>query len=229
MKEFLGDNIALSQRLEELNGPIQQPAWLSRASNARMREVVSPSQWAICYFTYAAVRCPDPLVRNLLTYGRIVLQLQQRHGGRGWLEYDRAFRLQAASDTSVAWNSLNPSLMASTVLAHAPPPGTTMFCHYCQEADHNPADCALLSADPFLDPPRMRPYSTTMPRARSRPSPYDSSIEVCRRYNRGACPDSGTCKYHHVCSMPDCHQPGHTTQTCPLKAEARPAKAKPST
>ena len=100
----------------------------------------------------------------------------------------------------------NPSLIASTVLTHAPPPGTTMFCHYCQEADHNPVDCALLSADPFLDLPRSRPYSTIMPRACSRPSPYDSSIEVSRRYNRGACPDSGTCKNRHIYS----HQPGHT-------------------
>ena len=229
MKEFLGDNIALSQRLDEINGPLQQPAWLPRVASPRMRDISSPSQWAICFLTYVAVRCPDLQVRDLLTYGRIVLQLQQRHGGHGWLEYDRAFRMQAAADSSaITWNALNPSLMAATVLAHAPPTGSTSFCHHCQGADHNPADCALLSVDPYLDPPRPRPYST-FTRARTRPSPYDSSVEICRRYNRGACPDnSSTCKFRHVCATVNCYQPGHTTQTCPLRADPKTPKPKTS-
>lgn len=67
MKEFLLDNIALSQHLEELNGPMHHPTWLSRTSNARKREVSSPSQSAICYLTYVAVWFPDPQVHTLLT------------------------------------------------------------------------------------------------------------------------------------------------------------------
>ena len=66
-----------------------------------------------------AVQFPNPQVRNIHTYGRIVLQLLQKHGGHGRLEYDWAYRLQGASDASVAWNFLNPSLMASTIFAHS--------------------------------------------------------------------------------------------------------------
>ena len=39
---------------------------------------------------------PDPLARDLMTYGRLILREAQRHGGMGWLEYDRVFRQQAA-------------------------------------------------------------------------------------------------------------------------------------
>uniref|UniRef100_A0A1X7VXP8 Uncharacterized protein n=1 Tax=Amphimedon queenslandica TaxID=400682 RepID=A0A1X7VXP8_AMPQE len=34
---------------------------------------------------------------ELAAYGQIVMNLTQRHGGRGWLSYDRLFRQQAAA------------------------------------------------------------------------------------------------------------------------------------
>ena len=209
LKEFLGDNIALVQHLDEVQST-------SLRSSARMRNLSSPIQWAFCFLTYAATRCKDPETRNLLAYGRIILTLAQRHGGQGWLEYDRAFRQQATADPSIPWNRLNPSLMAATVLS-APSSTPATFCPHCQEVDHKGGDCALTSVDPYLEQPTNTAPShsqTIRPRPYTRPPPVD---EICRRFNRGMCPESSRCRYKHICSVPDCLRPGHGAYSCPLK------------
>ena len=83
----------------------------------RLRDIDSPLMWIYCFLTYAAIRSSDPKVRDLLTYGRLIVRESQRHGSNGWLEYDKVFRQQAALDESVQWNELNPSLFASTILS----------------------------------------------------------------------------------------------------------------
>ena len=75
--------------------------------------------------------------RDILAYGCIILQLAQKHGGQGWLEYDRIFPHQAAADPSIRWNTLNPSLMVATVLSSSPS-SSSPICPHCQEADHKP-------------------------------------------------------------------------------------------
>ena len=144
---------------------------------------------------YASIQCRDPKFREILAHGCIVLQLAQRHGGTGWLEYDRIFRHQAASDTTIPWNTLNPSLMAATVLATSSRTG--IICPHCQAADHSGEECPLLSVDPFLDSQQTRthrPPATPQQSRIQKPryTPYGTlgttSIEPCRRYNRGICP-----------------------------------------
>ena len=147
-----------------------------------------------------------------------MLNMAQKHGGSGWLEYDRAFRQQTTADPSMRWNTLNPSLMAATVLA-APSTTPGSFCPHCQEVDHSPSDCALLSVDPFLERP-----GTRQPPARPKPpqpSPLGLSSEICRRFNRGHCPDETHCRYRHICSVPDCAKSGHGAHNCPARADRR--------
>ena len=146
--------------------------------------------------------------RDLLSYGRILLNLAQRHNGQGWLEYDRAFRQQVAADPSIQWNNLNPS--------HGSHCSVGPLCPHCQEVDHRASECALVSTDPFLESSRP---PMQWPKPYSRPSPLDSGTEICRRFNRGCCLDPIRCRYRHICSVPECHKPGHAAYTCPLRQE----------
>ena len=109
-------------------------------------------------------------------------------------------------------NAVNPSLMASAVLgSSSAAPG--MFCHHCQEVDHMPRDCALVSTDPFMEPARTRCQAPSPVSLRSfRPHPFDFRVDVCRRYNRGVCNDPASCKYRHVCS--ECRKECHGAFTC---------------
>ena len=212
LKELLGDNIALRQRLEE-TPPTHMAPWPTTLPLPQMRNISTPLQWVYCMLIYMAVRCPDNQTRDMLTYTRLVLHLAQKHGGSGWLDYDKTFRLQAASNPSLRWNVINPSLMASAVLS-AFSSGT--FCPHCQEVDHKPGDCALASLD-FQA--RQKLSAPTPLRQRSqRPNPYDASVEVCRRFNRGVCNDNVNCKFRHICNIPECKRVGHGAYCCPLRS-----------
>ena len=54
------------------------------------------------------LHCPDKESRDRPTYARLIIREAQRHGGQGWLAYDRFFfRQQAALDPSLQWNVLH--------------------------------------------------------------------------------------------------------------------------
>ena len=137
MKELLADNMALQHQLDAIQA---QPAFpLPVTARPRMRDIESTLVWAYCFLAYAAA--VDPVMRNLLTYGQLIAQESQRHGGTGWLEYDKVFHQQAALNGSLPWNELSSSLFASTILSARAGPG--LFCTLCQEADHLAPQCAL--------------------------------------------------------------------------------------
>ncbi len=118
-----------------------------------MRSIHSPLQWVYALLLNIAVHCPDKSTRQLVTYTCLVLQLAQKHGCAGWLDYDQPFRAQAASSPGLAWNAINQSLMASAVLSST---SVGTLCHLCQEVDHQAADCVLAALDPapHLNTPR---------------------------------------------------------------------------
>ena len=83
------------------------------------------------------------------------------------------------------WNAINPSLMASAV--HSSTSSGT-FCHLCQEVDHSASECALVALDltaAHTSGGSQRRFTPQPARRSNRPHPYDSSVEVCRRFNRG--------------------------------------------
>lgn len=114
MREFLADNIALIQQLKSVPG--FSSTHMLGTSRPRLREVTSLPTWCYCFLGYMAIRTSDPATRDQLTYARLMIGEARRHGGTGWLDYDRAFRQQAAVDPSQRWNTLIPGQQASTIL-----------------------------------------------------------------------------------------------------------------
>ena len=158
------------------------------------------STWCYCFLAYMAIQTSDPRTQDQLAYARLIIREALRHGGAGWLDYDRAFRQQAAADRALRWNTLIPGLQASTMLGHGVGQGT-LFCTLCRGVDHTRAQCALLS----LHPPTIR--TTTIPTAGIR----RRSDNICTSWNRGACMFPGTCSYRHICAT--CQLP-HKARDC---------------
>lgn len=200
MRELLADNISLVHQLESTHG--FSPLHLMGASRPRLREITSLSTWTYCFLGYMAIRTTDPITRDHLAYARLVVREALRHGGAGWLDYDRAFRQQAAADQSLRWNTIIPGLQASTMLGHGDNHGA-QFCTLCREVDHTRANCALLC----LQPP---PQRTSSAPPRRRPD------NVCTSWNRGACLFPGICTYRHVCAT--CFLQ-HRAKDCPRTPE----------
>ena len=95
--------------------------------------------WIYCFLTYQAVSTLDQAIHDQLIYTRLMVHEALCHGGKGWLDYDRLFRQQVALNSTLAWNSLQPSLVASTILGQRS--GT--LCSVCQGVDHLPSLCAM--------------------------------------------------------------------------------------
>lgn len=149
MWDFLPDNIRLIQQLESVQGgPIQFSA-LPGVARPRLREVLSPISWIFCFLAFMGTSTSDPMTRKQAAYAGLILMEAQRHGGRGWLDYDKAFRTQAAGDPSLPWNVINQGIQASTILGSGP------FCTLCRRriTQPNTARCPISS---LLQPPVIR-------------------------------------------------------------------------
>ena len=179
-------------------------------------------------------------MQNLLTYGRLIVRESQRHGGTGWLEYDKVFRQQAALDGSLPWNELSPSLFASTILSARAGPGS--FSTLCQEADHLAPQCALaffqaplLCSRPARQDHRVQalitqplPLPSPASQLGSRRVIRPETIErICVSWNRGRCVFPGSCQFRHVCAT--CRKRGHRAPPTRPEGGAQPSTPEGST
>ena len=73
----------------------------------------------------------DPLTQDMLTYARLVVREAHRYRGNGWCEYNRIFRQLAALNPATQWNTIDPSLVASTFLGSQAEGTMTQFCQLC--------------------------------------------------------------------------------------------------
>lgn len=194
MRDLLADNIALINQLSSLSGLVSLP--LTTVHQTRMREIPSLASWLYCFNAYIAVRTTDPLTRQMLAYSRLIIREALRHGGSGWMEYDRVFRRQLAIDPSIPWNSLQPSLLAATVVSQPGVSQSGLFCSLCRESDHSSSACALSSmqqATYTTRPSQAMPVGVRPPR---RP---ESALNICVNWNKGRCRRS-RCTYRHICA-----------------------------
>ena len=111
-KELLPDNISLLQNAQDLGG-----SSAASMANSKLREVPDPLSWVTCFLTFMAAKVDHQECRDLAAYAQIVIHLARKHGGKGWLAYDKLFRQQMAAGAESSWAELNSSLMAATVLA----------------------------------------------------------------------------------------------------------------
>ena len=216
MWDLLGDNIALLQQLDSVQGPFQS---FSGGPKPRLREITSLSSWLHCLLAYTAIRTTDQATRDQLTYARLLIQESLRHGGNGWLDYDHVFRQQVAINPSLPWNTLHPGLHSSTILGQRSLTGS--FCTLCTGSDHTPSQCALQSLQQPTSPPQPSGTGPVRPR-QSHPARRPESLQyICVSWNKGACVYPGTCTYKHVCAT--C-QLWHRARDCPDTPEGSPYK-----
>lgn len=108
-------------RLCNLNSlPTVEPTsiQLARLLRTDLQPVESFVDWAEAWAVYAALvakTAPEKLA-PLISYFLIVAKAHRDIPGKGWMEYDRAFRKQAADNLNLSWSVMDPTLYLSTVL-----------------------------------------------------------------------------------------------------------------
>ena len=138
LREMMPDNAALFKMLADVSTISAVQA------GSQVRDIEDPLTWTFYFLALIAVSVEDRRAQHLAAYAQLIIHLSQRHGGRGWLAYDRLFRQQAAAGSPHPWNQLAPSLIASTVMSSGHPKFTP--CELCNGADHSTTQCALFPA-----------------------------------------------------------------------------------
>ena len=211
LRDLLWDNTAVRRQFEEIHGATGIHL-LPVSARPRVREVTTLPTWISCYLTFLAVSTSDRAIRNRIVYAILLVREAMRHGGHGWLEYDRLFRQQAAIDPELQWNRIHPELQATTILSQRSANGGS-FCPLCNDCDHTMAQCAMA---------QIRQVTTTNRPSSSNAKQNSRYGRICTSWNDGACAYPGTCNYRHVCSK--CFLPSHTAKDC-----KQPPRSKGST
>ena len=142
MRDLLDDNITVKRHFEELHRSMGMQL-LQVTSKPKVREVSTLPVWVCCYLTYLAVGTNDPVTPDRLAYAVLLIREAMKHGGQGWIEYNRLFRQQAALNPNLPWNIFHPGLQSSTILGQRQAASSGTFCSLCQGCDHIMAQCAL--------------------------------------------------------------------------------------
>lgn len=209
MRDLLADNVAVRRHFDDMHASLGLSA-IPVSSRPRVREVSSLPSWVVCFMTFLAVGTTDPVTRERLAYAVLIVREAMRHGGLGWLEYDRLFRQQAALNPSLVWNTIHPSLQATTILSQRQEGSLSgTACSICMECDHVAAQCAMAQLQQQI-------IRSQQPRVSSASG---SSYKICSSWNEGACSHPGVCSFRHVCS--NCYHPSHPARLCRLPQRAR--------
>lgn len=176
------------------------------------------SQWVQRYSTMAAIiasRFPHKAA-ELFAYQAQIVRAARNYEGDRWVAYDRQFRREALTRKDLDWSVMNHRLYNEAFTGWA---RSIARCTICLQDDHKADQCprnpnhsllGWLQEAAMIPSSRPRPTSSFAARTAQ---PYNThNREVCKRYNRGRCPDQGRCRYRHACL--DC-QGDHPYSQCP--------------
>ena len=152
-----------------------------KPNSAKKSAVIDILTWVECFNSYIAVLTTfyPPRSRDLLAYMALIVRTAKRFGGTAWLDYDRAFRREAAANNLRDWSVMRPDL-----------------CNY---------HTALISVNRLSSnksEANQSPQRNFRDEARGQPS----AKQCCISWNKGFCSsDYKFCRYRHSCSYPDCN------------------------
>ena len=220
MADLLRDNLEADRR----RATAQRGAQQQGQAKATRLEVPDLLSWAQCFSEYVGVAAEKHphRVKQLLAYQATILREARRCGGNGWRAYDAMFWQLAATDDTIDWSRLNPSLYATSFMVQQG--GGSRICHLCMGADHVQDDCALAplqtNAQRMVpaDARDERPVGHSGNRQSARDSrPRRQSDQACYLWNDERC-QYPYCRYRHVClrCRGDHRVPGCTLQSAGL-------------
>ena len=85
---------------------------ITKVLSKRKQEISDILTWVECFTSYITVISASfpSRARDLLSYMALIIRMAKRYTGNCWLNYDRAFRLEAAASNLREWSQLKPDL-----------------------------------------------------------------------------------------------------------------------
>lgn len=226
--------VDMAEMLPEYWGTAQNLRAETAHGNSRpvaKKKVTDIMSWVQCFAVYTSVMASKnpEAVPEMLAYLVCILRTSQDFGGLAWVNYDSAFRRQAAATGNRQWSRVNPSLYS---ICFAGVARSSVRCDLCLSLDHRSKDCAMVAdADPDVGSRLKAVESAVLALAQPRwqmPGPTGpaggASAEPCRNFNRGRC-TFRWCRYRHVCRV--CQGPQPASECCEKSSRGPPPAGPP--
>ena len=83
-----------------------------KSNSAKKSAIIDILTWVECFNSYIAVLTTfyPPRSRDILAYMALIVRTAKQLGGTAWLDYDRAFRREAAASSLRDWSVMRPDL-----------------------------------------------------------------------------------------------------------------------
>ena len=169
------------------------------ADTKKKPQITSILAWTDAFLVFASVflNAHPARLQELLKYMHVVRMAAARFPGRGWLEYDRQFRMRQQSHPSRSWSIIDGELWALLVTAPGSP--------YANSQGYR--------GPPFTA--SKRPFTAV----RSQFRPPSRSSGICFGYNRASGCPRAQCPFVHKCST--CQAGGHGASACKAPADKK--------
>ena len=175
----------------------------------RRAPVTDVLTWVQCFASLASVlsRIYPNQVPELMAYMSTIVRCQKEFEGLGWMQYDTAFRRQAAISKDLYWGKINPTLYSICFAGHA---RRLARCTICLSTNHPVEHCpqamyqftaieGQLSGYTHYsqNPPQFPRPQPPRPALRQRAA----TVEICMLYNsrEGSRCTFARCRYAHIC------------------------------
>ena len=196
LADLLSDNIKAQEAEPQA---VLDGKFLVTGPKKRVVEITDIVTWIEAFSIFCLVLCHSFPSRwpDLHQYKLLIIQTAKRFGDKSWLNYDIAFRKEAAALRSTDWSRMNADLYNF----------------------HTRAPSALTSAPG----PASSPASSSTEAHTS--SGSSSASQYCHSWNDGRCRwRLGRCRFRHSCESCD---GDHPSVSCPLRPTRRARSRSP--
>ena len=190
-----------------------------KSTKPKRRAVTNILEWLQCFGIYIAIvsRKEPHRVLDLLAYQHLIIQAHQEYQGDCWLGYDRRFRQRAATNPSMNWSTIDPTLWSLAFSGKA----SATLCSHCFSTSHSSRDCELNTG--------CTPYnrSVTRPLPKSQSQPGQVRRPLCFDWNESSSPGCPhpSCRFEHICYYcvrnPAVNDKVHKAIFCPNRASSQ--------
>ena len=213
MAELLPEFWGMTTNAKDVEGRSNPPQLIGR----RTRKVTDIMSWIKCFALYVGIMVGSSLeaVPELMAYLIQILRVSQDFSGLAWVNYDLAFRRQAAATGNKHWSKINPSLYSICFSGVA---RSNKRCDLCLSLTHETRDCALSGEGDHDVGSRLRAIESAVLAMASGPSTAVTGAasrgakpEICRSWNENRC-SYPKCRFRHVCRV--CQGPRPAIECC---------------
>ena len=115
---------------------------------------------------------------NLIAYQRIITSASVSYSLQSWLNYDVQFRMLAASNPSLHWETRNPDLWLQCLMTSGTQQSNRWPCPFCGATTHFPNQCPFRANSPTQLPSEQWNYSGGQPSGTSKSFTFTTIPQV---------------------------------------------------